>query len=321
MDNKELLKEMIKGIPELPGIYKMLDARGNIIYIGKSKCLKKRVQSYFTGSPKWEKVKRMVSMIHDIDYIVTDTHLEARLLECSLIKELKPRFNSQMKNDKSYVFIRVETYNHFRSLSVVGERDLDCFGPFRSKYRVSKILEQMRNIYPISVNHGKYELEYHLFPTAMDKDSFELNRNILLELFREDNIPMLIDCLQTKLEKAASLYQYELASIYRDLIQGLTTIKNGLDGYKNLSSKDILLKLPLLTGYKLFYVSKGYLHNSRIVASLTEKEILDFILESRAMSTSYSYEEQDEKSRIDFRDILYSEISDLPEDMIEFVWV
>ena len=75
----------------------MLDFKGNIIYIGKSKCLKKRVHSYFVKSPVWEKAKKMAPLIYDINYIVTDTHLEAMLLECEMIKTIKPYFNAAMK--------------------------------------------------------------------------------------------------------------------------------------------------------------------------------------------------------------------------------
>ena len=80
-------------LPMEPGIYKMIDAKGNVIYIGKSKMLNKRVKTYFANNPNWDKINRMVRLIDDIDFIVTDTHLEARILECSLIKELKPIFN------------------------------------------------------------------------------------------------------------------------------------------------------------------------------------------------------------------------------------
>ena len=82
------LKQKLDSIPQLPGIYKMLDSQGNIIYVGKSKCLRKRIKTYFTGNHERSKIEKLVSLISDIDYIVTDTHLEAKLLECKLIKKL-----------------------------------------------------------------------------------------------------------------------------------------------------------------------------------------------------------------------------------------
>src|SRR5690554_855055 len=112
------IKEKLDQIPPLPGIYKMLDSRGNIIYVGKSMCLRKRVSSYFTGNHRWKKVEKLVFFTADIDYIVTDTHLEARLLECEMIKKLKPVFNSQMKNDNGYVYLKVESDSRYKVLSV-----------------------------------------------------------------------------------------------------------------------------------------------------------------------------------------------------------
>jgi len=99
------LKNKRDQIPAQPGVYKMLDASGRIIYVGKSKCLKKRVNSYFTKAFKHSKIEKMVFLIADIEYVVTDTHLEARLLECQLIKEIKPYFNAQMKNDRHFTGI------------------------------------------------------------------------------------------------------------------------------------------------------------------------------------------------------------------------
>lgn len=143
------LENILNSIPELPGIYQMIDSKGNIIYIGKSKCLKKRVKSYFVDTPKWEKVTKMVSLIHDIHYVVTDTHLEARLLECKLIKQVSPFFNSQMKNDKRYVYLSLESNLKRGPLSIVHERGLDTYGPFRSSHTLSDTIESLKNIYPI----------------------------------------------------------------------------------------------------------------------------------------------------------------------------
>ena len=96
------LKEKIKTIPAKPGIYQMKDLNGNIIYIGKSKVLHSGVKSYFYNEHRHNKIKRMVLHIQDVDVIITDTHLEAQMLECALIKKFKPIYNKQFKNDKNY---------------------------------------------------------------------------------------------------------------------------------------------------------------------------------------------------------------------------
>jgi excinuclease ABC subunit C len=260
----------------------------------------------------------MVNLIKDIEYVVTDTHLEARLLECELIKFHQPYFNAQMKNDKRYIFIKVEPYNQFRPLSVVANREPDSFGPFRSKYSMSEFLDMIKNIYPIIRSSNGYDFEYHLFPITMDRETFENNRSVLLELFtEEENILRFINALQYKLEEASSLYRYEIASKFRDMIQGFLRIKNGLDGYKNLSARDILLKLPCQKGYKLFFISGGNIIYSRIASALTDRIRHDFIRESKLKLPSFLPSQKDEKASIDFRDIMYSEISNLSEDMLE----
>lgn len=321
MDNKYITKDKLKQLPKLPGIYKMLDSRGVIIYIGKSKCLQKRVQSYFVNTPKWEKVNRMVSMIKDIEYIVTDTHLEARLLECALIKEHQPRFNALMKNDRNYFFIKIENYNKYNPLSVREERTDHCFGPFRSKYTISELLVKLKNIYPIAKKDDRYEFEYHMFPITMQKDVFEQNKVLLSELFAsEDNLLLLIETLQSKLEEAVISYRYEMASIYRDMITCFKMIKNGLNGYKNLLSRSILLKLPMENGCcKLFYIFNGNIINQMLTENLTKNIRKNFIKDSKLNISSVHSIQENEKAWIDYRDIIYSEISDLPDEMIEFL--
>lgn len=320
MNDITSIKNKIKSFPELPGIYKMVDSGNNIIYIGKSKCLRKRVQSYFVNSPKWEKVTKMISLINDVEYIVTDTHLEARLLECELIKRLQPRFNAQMKNDQRYIYLKVNSYNRYNALSVVAEREVDCFGPLRRKYAMAEFTKKLMNIYPILKLEEGYQFNYNLFPIKLNKEDFEQNRAVLLELFHNsDQLTIFIDYLQQKLEEAASQYRYEIASYYRDLIIDFTSIKHGLDGYKNLSLNDILLKLPTQIGYKLFYVSDGRIRNCKTVHDLSGNTIKDFLVHSQSSDSCLIPVAKTDKSYIDFRDILYSEISVLQEDMIEIL--
>lgn len=312
------LETILNSIPELPGIYKMLDSKGNIIYIGKSKCLKKRVKSYFVDTPKWEKVTKMVSLIHDIHYTVTDTHLEARLLECKLIKQHTPFFNSQMKNDKRYVYLNLENNAKRGPLSIVPERGLDSYGPFRSSHTLSDTIDSLKNIYPIIKNKRTYTFEYHILPISMDEDTFYDNFLILKEILSSQNrISKFILQIERKMKEAASLYRYETASYYRDLISGLQYMKRGISGYQILLSKNILLKIPTKNGYKLFLVSDGMIQLKENYASLTHSDIRSFIQKGQAMTPKFEIE--NEKSYIDFRDILYSEIMSLEEDMVLIV--
>lgn len=109
----KLLKDKIDSLPDLPGVYIMLDHEGRIIYVGKAKSLKSRVRQYFRPSSQIGKVASMVTNINDFDYILTDTEVEALILESNLIKEHRPKYNIVLKDDKSYPYIEVTTGEDF----------------------------------------------------------------------------------------------------------------------------------------------------------------------------------------------------------------
>lgn len=317
-DIRTELKNKIDNIPALPGIYKMLDTRGNIIYVGKSKCLKNRVKSYFVKEHKWEKINRLVELIYDIDYMVTDTHLEARLLECELIKSIKPYFNSQMKNDQKYAYLQIKDYNPYNALAVVNERTENTYGPFRSRNILNDLINLLKNIYPVSFYGNRYNFEYHIFPVVMDKDTFNSNRKVLEDILNhEEKFSLFISQIEEEMYKAAGNYRYEVASLYRDMINHLRYIGHGINGYKELSSKRLILKIPTADGVKLFYVSNGKILLSKKYKRLTQlnKYLDDFIKKGDILSNDNNIS-SDDKSAIDYRDILYSEISSLPKEMI-----
>ncbi len=315
----DLLLNKINNLPEEPGIYKFLDKDKRVIYIGKSICLKKRVKSYFVANPKWEKVKKMTSYIYDIEFVVTDTHLEARLLECELIKNIQPIFNSQMKNDEKYIYIKVEHFNNYNPLTVTFERGHDCFGPFRRRYSLLKILNSLKNLYPIEKRDKEYKFSYNLFPHIMDKEKFELNRISLLEIFSStNNLDSFTISLESEMKKAAYLYRFETAKVYRDIIFSLNYLKSKLNDYNSMFSKDMILKLPVRDGYKLFFISKGKILIIKKYKNPSNKYIDSFIkngLELSKKTDTFT----DEKRNLDYMDIIYSEISSLPKDYIKIL--
>lgn len=310
------LNERLHNIPELPGIYKMLDSHRNIIYIGKSKCLKKRVKSYFVNAPKWEKVNKLVLFIDDIEYEVTDTHLEARLLECELIKKIRPSFNSQMKHDKNYVYLKVDDFNNYNSLSIVLDREDNCYGPFRKKYSMYDIIDSLKHIFPIVKTTAGFDFEYHILPITIARDTFEINRTTLIEMFSDvTNLNQLAKQLESKMKEAASCYKFESASKYRDMMEGIKYLTNGIFRYNDMISKDILLRIPISSGYKLFYVSKGHILYKEYFPTLSKRQINSFIKKSQKQTIDLA-NHFDDKANIDFRDIIYSEILSLPKECI-----
>ena len=118
------IKKLLKTIPQTPGVYKMKDQSGTIIYIGKAKNLKNRVAQYFNTSRSHSiKTKKMVEKIHDIDFIECDGEFEALVLETNLIKEFRPRYNVLMRDDKNYVYIKVSTNEDYPRLSITRKRE------------------------------------------------------------------------------------------------------------------------------------------------------------------------------------------------------
>ena len=313
-NKKEYLEYKIKQIPELPGVYKMLDRKGNIIYIGKSKCLKKRVATYFINNPKWEKAKKMVPLIYDIEYIITDTQLEAMLLECKLIKEIKPHFNVQMKNDERYVYIKIEDNHKKLPLSIVYNREENSFGPFRSRSRVEDMIEMMKNLYPLENLGGKYKYKYHIFPEQMSEIKFLNNRTILLELFSNPILIIeFIKELEENMLEEAKNERFEMASKYRDLIVSFQHLKSGIINYEQWKEKEIIYTIPVNDYYKNFYISRGMVVHKEITEDFPDKETLQRMqMLGRKEDRLYI----SEKETIDYWDIIYSEIQNAPTDFI-----
>lgn len=315
---RDKLKEKLDNLPMLPGVYRFFDSYGRVIYIGKSKTLQKRVKSYFVDNPKWDKVNRIRPCISDLDFIVTDTHLEARLLECQLIKTIKPIFNSQMKNDENYAYIKIEDHNKYKPVSIVYKREENSFGPFRRKYTLYKVTESLRNLYPINKTKNRYDFVYHLMPKDMDHTTYEKNKEILLEIFSCDkSMETFISALESKMKEAASTYKFETASMYRDIILNLNYLKAGISGYKYIFSKKIVLRIPCKSGTKLFFVSQGNIIKKKTYKRLSNKSYHLFIDKCSALASPSPF--SDEKTSIDYRDILYSEILALPKSMVTYL--
>lgn len=310
------IESKLKEIPALPGIYKMLDASGNIIYIGKSKCLKNRVRSYFSGIPKQPKIQRMVTLISDIDIIVTDTHLEARLLECALIKSVKPHFNAQMKNDRRYFYLKLNRNPRGKPLSIVLERESDTFGPFQRKYFIESLMKALTHLYPLILQGHQVSFSYHTLPDILSPEAFEKNRQTLLSLLSdEDLLDSFIGDLRTAMQTEAGLCHFERATVYRDLMGVLSYLHRALHDYQTLLTKDFILKIPTEGGLKLFYLSLGRVVYKNTFNTLTKKRLTTFIEAGRKASRQ-TLPETDEKKTVDFLNILFSEIQTIPADQV-----
>lgn len=137
------LKEKIDNLPKTPGIYMMKDKYGDVIYVGKSKKLKERVKSYFVNSKNHSrKVKRMVKNIEDLDVILTDTELDALILECEMIKKIRPMYNQLLKNHENYSYIKINKNIKYPYIEVSKEIEDDSlyFGPYTMDKKLDEIV-------------------------------------------------------------------------------------------------------------------------------------------------------------------------------------
>lgn len=146
------LRRRIKSIPGSPGVYRWLDAKGNVLYVGKAKHLKNRMQTYVQAGKKhspWTEI--MVRQIADFDVTVTNSELEALILEANLIKELRPKYNILLKDDKNYVYVKVTTQETFPRIDIVRQMDdphATYFGPKTSALEVRESLAFLRTLFP-----------------------------------------------------------------------------------------------------------------------------------------------------------------------------
>lgn len=150
-ENEKLIQQKLKNLPDSPGVYQFLDESGKIIYIGKAKNLKKRVRSYFQKKEESPKTKKLRENICDLKFIETKTETEAFILESNLIKENQPKYNILLRDDKHYIYIRIDQNEDFPKISIVRKVERDgakYFGPKTSATTVRDILKMLRKSFP-----------------------------------------------------------------------------------------------------------------------------------------------------------------------------
>ena len=228
-------EEELKKLPARPGVYLMHDARDNIIYVGKAVNLRNRVRSYFRDSTvKSPKIQKMVSLIARFEYIVTDSELEALVLENNLIKEHNPKYTTMLKDDKTYPYIKVTVGEAFPRVLFSRQMKKDksrYFGPFTSAAAVKDTIELLNKLFKLRTCNRNLPrdcgldrpcLNYHIGQCAapcqgkIGREEYRKNVDRALE-FLNGNYGMILDELQAKMEAAAGALEFEEAARIRDL--------------------------------------------------------------------------------------------------------
>lgn len=236
------IEEELKKLPGKPGVYIMHDKTDEIIYVGKAISLKNRVRQYFQSSRnKSPKIVRMVENIDHFEYIITDSELEALVLECNLIKEHRPKYNTMLKDDKSYPYIKVTVNEDYPRIIFARQMKRDkarYFGPYTSAGAVKDTIELLRKIYkirtcnkvlPKDIGVGRPCLNYHIKQCAAPCQAYiskeEYNESVKKALeFLNGSYHGVISMLTDKMKNAAADMDFEAAAEYRDLLNSVKQI-------------------------------------------------------------------------------------------------
>ncbi len=254
-----IIEEELKKLPAKPGVYIMHGEKDEIIYVGKAISLKNRVRQYFQSSRnKGAKIERMVTHITRFEYIITDSELEALVLECNLIKEHRPKYNTMLKDDKSYPFIKVTVNEPYPRVLFARRMKKDkarYFGPYTSGGAVKDVIELVRKLYQVrSCNRnlprdtGKDRpcLYYHMKQCKapcqgyISQEEYRKNINKVIKFLNGD-FQDTISELMEKMQKASEEMRYEDAMEYRDLIRSIEKIgeRQKITGYGQ-ENRDII---------------------------------------------------------------------------------
>lgn len=302
------IQEHLKQLPAEPGVYLMKDKFDNIIYVGKAKILKNRVRQYFQSSKNHSsKVKSMVKNIDKFEYIITDSELEALILECNLIKKYKPKYNVLLRDDKTYPYIKVTTNEDFpRVLKVrkVIKDKAKYFGPYTNTTAVNDTLDIIKNIYPIRTCNIDIEraiktnmrpcLNLHIKrcvgPCTGNVTKEEYNKMIEeIILFLSGKEEKLIDILKEKMNKCAMDFNFEEAAIYRDKIKSLEDMmeKQKIDTSTSDLNQDVI---AMARAHDEACVQVFFVRNGKIVGR--EHFILEGVMDSTRESILGSFVKQ-----------------------------
>jgi excinuclease ABC subunit C len=331
-----IIEEELKKLPAKPGVYIMHGEKDEIIYVGKAISLKNRVRQYFQSSRnKGAKIERMVTHITRFEYIITDSELEALVLECNLIKEHRPKYNTMLKDDKSYPFIKVTVNEPYPRVLFARRMKKDkarYFGPYTSGGAVKNVIELVRKLYQVrSCNRslprdtGKDRpcLYYHMKQCKapcqgyISQEEYRKNINKVIKFLNGD-FQDTIDELMVKMQKTSEEMRYEDAMEYRDLIHSIEKIgeRQKITGYgqedrdiiavamdesEDLRDQDAVVQVFFIRDGKLIGRDHFYL---RVAKGDTKAQVLSSFLKQFYAGTPFIPSEIMLQSEIEDADII-----------------
>ncbi|NJK71283.1 MAG: GIY-YIG nuclease family protein [Thermales bacterium] len=246
MNNTKDFKPTIKNIPHKPGIYRYYSKGNEILYIGKAKDLKNRVSSYFQeGRPKNQRLTLMISQIDRIEYTIVDSEKESLILEANLINSLQPRYNIQLKDDRSYVYVRF-TNDPIPGIFLTRNKfdpNSEYFGPYTKKSGIYNTLQTIRNIFPFCQTKipTKRPCNYYSIKQCEgicggleDKNQYQQKLNQIKNVL-QGRTEEVQEYILFKINQAIKNNNFELASLYRDKLKTLN---------ETIADQKIVLPIP-----------------------------------------------------------------------------
>ena len=235
-----LVEQRLEATPERPGVYLMKDARGTVLYVGKASVLRNRLRTYF-GSPSAQpnKTRRMMGHVHDFEYIVTDTEAEALILENTLIKRYKPRYNARLKDDKTYPYLKIDLNEDFPRVYItrrVAKDGARYFGPFATANTVRKSMDLVKRLFPyrsctktITGADPRPCLEYYInrcVAPCTGHASREEYAQVIDQviMFMEGDTDAVTRDLEENMTQAAESLEFERAAVLRDRIKAVERV-------------------------------------------------------------------------------------------------
>lgn len=254
------IKETIKGLPDSPGVYIMKNGSGDVLYVGKADNLKKRVSSYFQKSNSHtERTKSLVSQVENIDFIPTSTGAEALIYENGLIKQLSPKYNVALRDDKSYPLLKLTVNEKFPRLIITRERKNDgalYYGPYTSAKLLKEALKILQKLFGLRTCNkmSKREcLRFHMqqcLGPCVGKIKEERYNNIVsqLKLFLEGRRAELLKFLSDRMKELSNEERFEDALEYRQRLEALSAVKDDRISYKPADELEELKRALNLKG-------------------------------------------------------------------------
>ena len=297
----EVIKNNVKIAPVNPGVYRMLDKNGKVLYVGKAKSIKKRIVAYTHFDKLPDHIKRMVSEVDRMEFIIVENEAKALLMENDLIKKLEPKYNILLKDDKTFPHLMINLQDDFPALRKSrGARRDRCkyFGPFASASAVNNVMDLVQKAFRLrscrdSVFNNRerpcmlYQIKRCSAP-CVGKISKEEYRQLVNEVvaFLEGKDTALKDELSAQMQKASDEMNYELAIVLRDRIRALSSIQGGANvEYANIQSVDAVaaVKYKNMVCIQVFFVRAGQNCGNipyfpKQAAEMSEAEILEGFL-------------------------------------------